>query len=499
MILAGLVLWVTGDGYWNAYRWLEGSEAPFPSPADALYILAYVPLLIGIGLLVRGGRPRAADVLDASIIGLAAGLTVWFAAIAPAADAHQGSTLASLLVVAYPAMDYLLLVGVVQLSFAGGLRNVSLRWVSAAFATVLVTDVIYARMRIDASFTAGSYVNAGYFAFYVLLGAAALAAARDADASVRSAPSGRLTLPRLALLAAALLSAPAAIGLDAARSSSDVRVLALIGAAISLLVLLRLSLLFVERDLIDGERRTAQRALTVMAYRDGLTQLANRAALYDSLSGALADGEGGSTALLFIDLNGFKQVNDHHGHLVGDAVLGAVAGRLSVAVRGDDLVARHGGDEFVVLLRRLPADQAEARAEATAERIAASLATPIEAGSETVTVAASIGIAIHPRDGGSADALIRQADERMYAQKRGRRVRSRLTALVGGSLSLRSPVVCRRDRIRAVPMSDLFPGMTARRSGDRRLRRTRHRRGRRGVCAARRACCRVRQRRHAVV
>ncbi len=418
MILAGLVLWVAGDGYWNAYRWLEGSEAPFPSPADALYILAYLPLLIGIGLLVRGGRPRAADVLDASIIGLAAGLTVWFAAIAPAADAHQGSTLASLLVVAYPAMDYLLLVGVVQLSFAGGLRNVSLRWVSAAFATVLVTDVIYARMRIDASFTAGSYVNAGYFAFYVLLGVAALAAARDAAAAVRPAPSGRLTLPRLALLAAALLSAPAAIGLDAARSSSDVRVLALIGAAISLLVLLRLSLLFVERDLIDGERRTAQRALTVMAYRDGLTQLANRAALYDSLSGALADGEGGSTALLFIDLNGFKQVNDHHGHLVGDAVLRAVAGRLSVAVRGDDLVARHGGDEFVVLLRGLPADQAEARAEATAERIAASLAPPIEAGSETVTVAASIGIAIHPRDGRSADALIRQADERMYVQKR---------------------------------------------------------------------------------
>ena len=142
MILLGLTLWVAGDGYWNAYRWLEGVEAPFPSPADALYILAYLPLLIGIGLLVRGGRPRAADVLDASIIGLAAGLTVWFAAIAPAAQAQQGSTLASLLVVVYPAMDYLLLVGVVQLSFAGGLRNVSLRWVSFAFATVLVTDVL---------------------------------------------------------------------------------------------------------------------------------------------------------------------------------------------------------------------------------------------------------------------------------------------------------------------------------------------------------------------
>jgi diguanylate cyclase (GGDEF)-like protein len=417
MILLGLTLWVAGDGYWNAYRWLEGVEAPFPSPADALYILAYLPLLIGIGLLVRGGRPRAADVLDASIIGLAAGLTIWFAAIAPAAQAHQGSTLASLLVVVYPAMDYLLLVGVVQLSFAGGLRNVSLRWVSFAFATVLVTDVLYARMRIDASFTAGSYVNIGYFAFYVLLGVAALVPSRDA-AAVPVVPSGRLTLPRLALLAAALLASPAAVGLDAASSSTDVRMLALIGALISLLVLLRLSLLFVERDHIDGERRTAQQALTVMAYRDGLTQLANRAALYDSMATALGEGDQHSTALLFIDLDGFKQVNDQHGHLVGDAVLREVAKRLGDAVRGDDLVARHGGDEFVVLLRRLPVDEAEARATLTMERVISAVAQPIDTGSVSVTLAASVGVAIHPRDGDSPDALIRHADERMYERKR---------------------------------------------------------------------------------
>ena len=417
MILLGLTLWVAGDGYWNAYRWLEGVEAPFPSPADALYILAYLPLLIGIGLLVRGGRPRAADVLDASIIGLAAGLTIWFAAIAPAAQAQQGSTLASLLVVVYPAMDYLLLVGVVQLSFAGGLRNVSLRWVSFAFATVLVTDVLYARMRIDASFTAGSYVNFGYFAFYVLLGVAALVPSRDA-AAVQVVPSGRLTLPRLALLAAALLASPAAVGLDAASSSADVRMLALIGALISLLVLLRLALLFVERDQIDGERRTAQQALTVMAYRDGLTQLANRAALYDSMATALTEGDEHSTALLFIDLDGFKQVNDQYGHLVGDAVLREVANRLGKAVRGDDLVARHGGDEFVVLLRRLPADQAESRAALTMERVVSAVAQPIDTGSVSVTLAASVGVAIHPRDGDSPDALIRRADERMYERKR---------------------------------------------------------------------------------
>jgi diguanylate cyclase (GGDEF)-like protein len=123
-------------------------------------------------------------------------------------------------------------------------------------------------------------------------------------------------------------------------------------------------------------------------------------------------------AALFIDLDGFKQVNDQHGHLVGDAVLREVAKRLGDAVRGDDLVARHGGDEFVVLLRRLPVDEAEARATLTMERVISAVAQPIDTGSVSVTLAASVGVAIHPRDGDSPDALIRHADERMYERKR---------------------------------------------------------------------------------
>jgi diguanylate cyclase (GGDEF)-like protein len=133
---------------------------------------------------------------------------------------------------------------------------------------------------------------------------------------------------------------------------------------------------------------------------------------------ALGEGDEHSTALLFIDLDGFKQVNDQHGHLVGDAVLREVANRLGKAVRGDDLVARHGGDEFVVLLRRLPADQAESHAAMTMERVVSAVAKPIDTGSVSVTLAASVGVAIHPRDGDSPDALIRHADERMYERKR---------------------------------------------------------------------------------
>src|SRR3954447_6832503 len=77
-LLAGIVLWVGGDAVWNCYRWVTGHEAPFPSAADVLYIVAYLPLLVALALLVRGGRPRAADLLDASIVGLAAGLLICF-------------------------------------------------------------------------------------------------------------------------------------------------------------------------------------------------------------------------------------------------------------------------------------------------------------------------------------------------------------------------------------------------------------------------------------
>jgi diguanylate cyclase (GGDEF)-like protein len=419
-MLIGIALWVGGDSFWNAYRWITGNEAPFPSGADVFYLLAYLPLLLAIALLVRGGRPRASDLVDASIVGLAAGLVVWFAAIAPSAAAHHSSTLTGAITVIYPTMDYLLLLGVVQLAFVGGLRNTALRWATAAFATVLVTDIIYARMRVDASFTATSYVNIGYFAFYVLLGAAALSPAVRQPIESAKSPYGRLTLGRMALLTGALLATPATIGFDAARSPRDVRALALIGALIAILVLTRMALLFVERDQLDVARREAQQALKQIAYHDGLTQLANRRSLYEAIAEAIAAG-GGGTALLFVDLDGFKAVNDEHGHMAGDAVLAEVAGRLRRAVRGEDLVARHGGDEFVVLVRGLPPDQAGELAVQAADRVRAALSDPIDTPVAQFSITASIGTALHPRDGTSPDQLIRVADDHMYQSKRSAR------------------------------------------------------------------------------
>ena len=165
-----------------------------------------------------------------------------------------------------------------------------------------------------------------------------------------------------------------------------------------------MALLFVERDELDVARREAQQALKQIAYHDGLTQLANRRSLYEAIAEAIAAG-GGGTALLFVDLDGFKAVNDEHGHMAGDAVLAEVAGRLRRAVRGEDLVARHGGDEFVVLLRGLPPDQAGQLAAQAADRVGAALADPIDTPVAQFAITASIGIALHPHDGTSPDQL----------------------------------------------------------------------------------------------
>ena len=161
------------------------------------------------------------------------------------------------------------------------------------------------------------------------------------------------------------------------------------------------------------------------ALHDALTGLPNRLLLADRLKQAIAAAErsGHVFALAYLDLNGFKQVNDSHGHDAGDEVLKAVASRLQAGLRASDTVARLGGDEFVVLLT--PA-QAPAEAEPVLGRLLDALAQPITLSSgEQVAVGSSLGLAHFPVDGRTSDALMRHADEAMFANKRAGRARAR--------------------------------------------------------------------------
>ena len=157
-----------------------------------------------------------------------------------------------------------------------------------------------------------------------------------------------------------------------------------------------------------------------MAHHDALTDLPNRALLSDRLDLAIRHAARGQhmLGLVFMDLDHFKDINDNHGHDVGDEVLREVARRIASALRDGDTVARLGGDEFVALLDNVDSTEA---ADQAAQRILASLAEPVRVDGHAFAVGASIGIGLYPRDGSSAKDLLRAADIAMYqAKRRGR-------------------------------------------------------------------------------
>jgi len=157
--------------------------------------------------------------------------------------------------------------------------------------------------------------------------------------------------------------------------------------------------------------------------RDYLTSLRGRAALTACLRAAdeRAEPDFDQIAVLFLDVDHFKQINDTHGHLVGDRVLQTIAARLLSCVRPDDLVARYGGDEFVVLLHGV---RRPGQVEQVVSRIAAEIAIPIPLADGVLTVSVSIGQAIG-RNAVSAEDLLDEADRAMYQAKRARRAKPR--------------------------------------------------------------------------
>jgi diguanylate cyclase (GGDEF)-like protein/PAS domain S-box-containing protein len=162
-----------------------------------------------------------------------------------------------------------------------------------------------------------------------------------------------------------------------------------------------------------------------LAYHDALTGLPNRAMFQDSLELALARARRHDLAVgvLFLDLNDFKPINDMYGHEVGDEVLQHAARRIRGATRDTDLVARQGGDEFLVLLADIAVEDGAAVlaiADEACERIAAALAEPITVEHRRLSIHASMGRAVFPFEAGDARSLLRLADDHMYAKKRSR-------------------------------------------------------------------------------
>jgi diguanylate cyclase (GGDEF)-like protein len=182
--------------------------------------------------------------------------------------------------------------------------------------------------------------------------------------------------------------------------------------------------LFVQGVMFDiTAQKEAELRAHHMAYHDTLTDLPNRAMFEEHLALAIARAEraGTSVSVLFMDLDGFKEVNDEMGHAAGDELLQIVADRLRAATRATDLVARLGGDEFLVLLADLPDDRGPTAGEviaAVSHRIADMVAEPIPLRARTVHTTISIGSGMYPSAAADADELMRLADAAMYAHKR---------------------------------------------------------------------------------
>jgi diguanylate cyclase (GGDEF)-like protein len=438
LLAAGLLLWLVGDLIWDAYA-IRDSEAPTLSPADIAYFIAYPLMVFAIWRMLRIRSPRGNRevVLDGLALAAAGALASWEFLVQP--NSYAGMPWSERVVAAaYPLGDVLLLTALSWLAFSPGVRTRAAGYLYAFFGVTLALDIGYALFPRFAT-TAGwiDYVNSFYPLAYAFLAAAAL----QGDAGDLTAPapnvSGRLHPARVMFLAIALLTAPA-LDLVEVASSPDRMASVAIGLLITIAVLGRFFL--VVRD-----REAARQQLEFQASHDTLTGLLNRHLVADRIDHALARGSraaggdpGAGVAVLYVDLDRFKAVNDSHGHDAGDQLLVEAATRLVAAVRAGDTVARLGGDEFAVLCEDLPERQTVFD---IADRIVDALSRPFTMeGGGVAVVSASVGIAVPDGPEASGEDLLRDADAAMYRAKEAGRDRWEVF-----DAAMRDWVAARRD------------------------------------------------------
>ena len=414
LILAlGQLSFVLGDILWTWFAAI--GEDPFPSAADVAYLLGYPLLAVGLGIAIRR-RVRGGDragLLDGAILATGAVVVWWMFVLGPLVELSDPDPLSFVIGIAYPIGDLLLLGLALSLVMTPGAKSASFRLLTANLVVLLVGDIVYSLQTIDGTYVDGGLLDTVWLIAYGLF---AMSAAHPTMAAVfdpRPVAVALLGPVRLALLGMAMLVGPALLALGHAGGEGIVIVVAVASAVLSVLVLVRLAGMVghLSRDI---ERRTVLEAqLSYQAFHDPLTGLANRRRFIEAVGDAIAAGTG--TAVLFVDLDDFKHVNDDMGHDAGDALLSAVGHRLVSAIRPDDLGCRIGGDEFAVLL---PATLSVDEAVRIAQRLLESLGSPVAIEGRDLVVPASIGVAAAaPRERLAVDELLRRADVAMYHAK----------------------------------------------------------------------------------
>src|SRR5664280_2568635 len=433
--------WTTGQLIWCDVELVRVQDMPQVSVADVFFLT--FTAVMGFAVWPSGGRhtDRLRTLLDAFIIGMSLFAISWATTItyvAATASDNDGGLPGVLINLAYPCGDIVVLTIVLLGASRGTHERSSLTVVAAAMALIAVSDGFYAYLSASSTFDPGSVTGLGWIAGFGLIGCAALAGAPAPGAAMRSGagsggsgtglPAGSgisfgpdprqgaqrsraaSMLPYLPLAVALIIIAADRYSNGSDRVTGIAVVLTFIG------VLIRQYLTIRDNVTLTRHLEHRERDLERQAFADQLTGLPNRALFTDRVAHALEQHRRNlrPLALLFVDLDDFKVVNDTLGHPVGDELVIRVGERLRGAVRTSDTVARFGGDEFAVLI------EGDDDPVGAGSRLVECLLAPFALGTELLSVGASIGLT--EVTGGQhtpeLDELFSQADIAMYAAKR---------------------------------------------------------------------------------
>ncbi|BCY14441.1 GGDEF domain-containing protein [Actinoplanes sp. L3-i22] len=412
LITAALTVWLTGDVLYDVLSRVAGPLGNV-SPSDVLWLSGYPLLVVAMVKLVRLRAPgRLRDgMLDAAALTTVVAWLFWQFMILPAAEG-AGLSLEMFVGAAYPFGDVTFFAGTAILVFAPGATRGPGRYLVAALVLTLIGDISISLLpQLFPELSRSG--QADRFDGLLLLANGLLAAGivhRDAGRAAQpdNLAAQRLHPARVVFLGIALVVLPTVTGLHSFGT---------LVSRVSLLVSIALltTFILVRFVFVVREQERIKAALAHQAEHDQLTGLANRAALHAQLELELFRAAEFGPVVFYMDLNGFKQINDRYGHAAGDRILTEFARRLTATISAGDTAARIGGDEFVVLATGL-ADRDGARI--FADRLRALAAEPVSWRGESLSFGVSVGVsAWTPLDRPNADHLLADADAAMYAEK----------------------------------------------------------------------------------